>query len=84
MPPSFGPLSAERIDLKGLTKYRAMGKICQEIRQAIHKIAPPIPEVQVLHKPGHKVMGPWLCVGTEGPQLNAGRWYLAVCALNSA
>jgi len=84
MPPSFGLLLAERVDLKGLTKYRAMGKIRQEIHQAIREIAPPIPEVQVLHKPSHKVMGPWLCVGTEGPQLDAGRWYLAVCAFTSA
>jgi len=81
MPPHFGPLSAERIELTGLTKYIAMGKVCQEIRQEIRKIAPSIPEFQLLHKQSHKVTGPWLCVGTEG-QLNAGCWYLAVSAFN--
>jgi hypothetical protein len=78
MRPYLGPLSAQ-----GFTKYSAMGKIRREIRQALREIAPPIPEVQVVHEPSHKVTGPWLCVGTEG-QLDAGRWYLAVRAFNLA
>ena len=79
MPPYFGPLSSEHIELQGLTKHKAMGKIHCEIRQEVCKIAPPIPEFQLLHKPSHKITGPWLCVGTES-QLNTGHWYLAVSA----
>jgi hypothetical protein len=77
MPPYVGPLSSERIELQGLTKNEAMGKVRCEICREVCKIAPPIPEFQLLHKPRHRVTGPWLCVGTES-QLNTGRWYLAV------
>ena len=82
MSPYFGPLSADCIELRGLTKHEAMRKIRQEIRHAIREIVPPRPEFQLLHKQNHKVTGPWMCLGTEG-QLDAGRWYLAVCVFNS-
>ena len=82
MSPDFGPVPAEHIDLRGLTKYKAMGKIRREIRRAVKEIAPQIPDFQLPHEANHKVTGPWLCVGTEN-QLDAGRWYQAVRVFNS-
>jgi hypothetical protein len=77
MSPHFGKLSAERIDLKGLTKHEAMGRIRKEIRQLVCQIAPPYPPFHLSHEPKHPETGPWLHIGTVG-QLDAGRWYQTV------
>ena len=77
MSPHSGQLLAERIDLKGLTKHEAMGRICKEIRQVVRQIAPPHPPFHLSHEPEHPETGPWLYFGTDG-QLNAGHWYQTV------
>jgi hypothetical protein len=78
MSPHFGQLSAERIDLKGLTKHEAMGRIRKEIRQVVRLIAPPHPPFHLPHEPDHPETGPWLYIGTDGQSLHAGRWYQTV------
>ncbi|KDR81114.1 hypothetical protein GALMADRAFT_222662 [Galerina marginata CBS 339.88] len=79
MSPNFGPLSAKRADLLCLTKHEAMGRVRNQIRQAIRRVAPPVPVFHLPHEPDHIETGPRLFAGTEG-QLDAGRWF-QVCKL---
>ncbi|KAF8955090.1 hypothetical protein BDZ97DRAFT_345820 [Flammula alnicola] len=75
MPPYFGPLSAERPELTGLSKAAALITIRGQIRHAIRQIAPPMPKFHPPHNHNHDETGPWLWLGTAGQLGNAGRWY---------
>jgi len=79
--PNFGPLSAERPELQGLSTDQALTVIRREIRTSVRQIAPPKPPFSLPHKCGHHEIGPQLWFEPDR-QFNLGRWYQLVSYLN--
>ena len=78
--PNFGPLSAERPELQGLSTDQALTLIRREIRTSVCQIAPPKPPLSLPHERGHHETGPQLWFEPDG-KFNLGRWYQIVSYL---